>query len=318
MLGFRYLKAPATTYVLQYKAGSVKQEGPGLSFWYFAPTSVISQVPIGSVDVPFAFTEVSSDFQDVTVQGNLTYRVNKPASLAGLLDYSVDARGRYVSDDPSKLSERLVQTSQRGARAFMQGHKLRQVLIASDALVTAIAEALTSSATVTQLGVEVLEVAISSLKAEPEMSKALQAEAREQLLKEADEAIYARRNTAVELERTIRENELQTEIAVAEKEREVHETEMTAQIALEQQRTALVETKVANETQEADARGAALQAVLSPLRDLDWHTLLAMQGDGGSKALVAAAFEQLARNAEKIGQLNISPDLLDTLLKRED
>ena len=150
------------------------------------------------------------------------------------------------------------------------------------------------------------------------MSKALQAEAREQLLKEADEAIYARRNTAVELERTIRENELQTEIAVAEKEREVHETEMTAQIALEQQRTALVETKVANETQEAEARGAALQAVLSPLRDLDWHTLLAMQGDGGSKALVAAAFEQLARNAEKIGQLNISPDLLDTLLKRED
>lgn len=300
MLGFCYLKTPATTYVLQYKAGSVMRQGAGLSFWYFAPTSVISQVPIGSVDVPFAFTEVSSDFQDVTVQGNLTYRVNQPADLAGLLDYSVNARGRYVSDDPSKLSERLVQTSQRGARAFMQGHKLRQVLMASDALVTAITEALTASATVTQLGVEVLEVAISSLKAEPEMSKALQAEAREQLLKEADEAIYARRNTAVELERTIRENELQTEIAVAEKEREVHETEMVAQIALEQQRIALVETRVANETKEAEARGAALQAVLSPLRDLDWHTLPPCKGTELPKPLWLPRSSSLPRMPKRL------------------
>lgn len=318
MIGIRYLKAPATTHVLHFKGGRIKRQGPGLSFWYFAPTSVIAQVPVGSVDVPFAFTEVSSDFQDITVQGNLTYRVKSAEKLAGMLDYSVDANGRYVSDDPSKLGERLVQTSQRGARGFVQTRDLRKVLIAAEELTAAITEALQASATVTNLGVEVIEVTVSSIKADPEMAKALQAEAREQLLKEADSAVYDRRNVSVELERRIREAELQTEIVVAEKEREVSETQLAGEIALEEQRTALVETKVANETKEADARGAALAAMLAPVRDLDWHTLLAMQGEGSSRSLVSSAFEQLARNAEKIGSLNISPDLLDTLLKRED
>jgi hypothetical protein len=33
-----------------------------------------------------------------------------------------------------------------------------------------------------------------------------------------------------------------------------------------------------------------------------------------SKALIASAFQELASNAQKIGELNISPDLLNTLL----
>ena len=36
MLGIRYLKVAPTTYVLHYKGGKVRQEGPGLSFFYFA------------------------------------------------------------------------------------------------------------------------------------------------------------------------------------------------------------------------------------------------------------------------------------------
>ncbi len=317
MFGLRYLKAPSTTYVMHFRGGHVTRQGAGLSFFYFAPTSVIVQVPVSSIDVPFAFTEVSSDFQDVTIQGNLTYRISEPAKLAALLDYSVDGRGRFLSDDPSKLAERLVHVAQTGARTFVQSHPLRDVLAGLGALAEAITAALRSSPTVTQLGAEVLEVAVVSLRAEPEMSKALQAEAREQLLKEADEAIYARRNTAVELERTIRENELQTEIAVAQKQREVRETQMQAEIAVEQQRATLVESKVENERKEAEARGNALRAVLDPVRDVDWRTLLAMQGRADASTLISAAFDQLAGNAEKIGQLNISPDLLSTLLQHK-
>ncbi len=317
MLGFRYLKAPSTTYVVHSRGGQVQRQGPGLSFWYFAPTSVIVQLPVSSIDVPYAFTEVSSDFQDVTVQGNLTYRIVEPLKLAGLLDYSVDVRGRYLSDDPSKLSERLVQAAQTGARRFIQTQPLRDVLIGSAALVEAVTAALRASPTVAQLGVEVLEVAVAMIKADPEMSKALQAEAREQLLKEADEAIYARRNTSVELERTIRENELQTEIAVAQKQREVRETQMQAEVAVEQQRSALVETRVENERKEAEARGQALRAVLDPVRDVDWRTLLAMQGRADAGTLISSAFDQLASNTEKIGQLNITPDLLNALVRRD-
>jgi regulator of protease activity HflC (stomatin/prohibitin superfamily) len=314
MLGFRYLKTPATTYVLLTRNGKIERQGVGLSFYYFAPTSVIALVPVSSVDVPFAFSEVSADFQDVTVQGMLTYRIQDAVKVASLLDYTVDIWQRYKSDDPSKLGERLVQAAQTGARSFIQSRPLRSVLVTSNELVESVAGALRAAATITQLGIEILDVAIASLKPDPEMTKALQAQAREQLLREADRAIYERRNTSVELERTIRENELNTEIAVAQKRQQVRETEMQAEIVVEQKRSALVESRVENERKEAEARGAALRAILDPVRDVDWHTLVAMQGSVRSETFISSAFEQLAKNAERIGQLNISPDLLSTLL----
>lgn len=317
MFGVKYLKVPATTYVLLYKNGKIVRKGTGLSFFYFAPTSVLAQIPVTSVDVPFAFTEVSADFQETTIQGNLAYRVIDPEKLASLLDYTVDHGGRYKSDDPSKLSERLIQTTQTAARSFLQSQKLRQLLISSAQLVVAIREALKISDTVSQLGVEVIDVTVGSIKSDPEMAKALQAEARELLLKEADEAIYARRNASVELERTIKENELKTEVTIAEKQRHINETKMEGEIAVERQRSNLVETRVANERKEAEARGAALQAVLGPVREVDWRVLLAMQGNATTSTMISSAFDQLARNAEKIGQLNITPDLLQTLVAKD-
>ncbi len=243
MLGFRYLKTPATTYVLLTRNGKIERQGVGLSFYYFAPTSVIALVPVSSVDVPFAFSEVSADFQDVTVQGMLTYRIQDAVKVASLLDYTVDTWQRYKSDDPSKLGERLVQAAQTGARSFIQSRPLRSVLVTSNELVESVAAALRAAATITQLGIEILDVAIAALKPDPEMTKALQAQAREQLLREADRAIYERRNASVELERTIRENELNTEIAVAQKRQQVRETEMQAEIVVEQKRSALVESR---------------------------------------------------------------------------
>jgi hypothetical protein len=88
MFGIRYLKVPPTTFLLQFVNGRVVRQGSGLSFFYFAPRSTIVAVPVGSTDVPFIFNETTADFQDVTVQGHLTYRVADPVTLAGLLDYS--------------------------------------------------------------------------------------------------------------------------------------------------------------------------------------------------------------------------------------
>ena len=94
MLGFRYLKATPTTHVLHYRGGQLAHDGVGLSFWYFGPTSVIAQVPISTRDVPFVFNEVSSDFQDVTIQGELTCRIRDAKKVAALLDHTVDGHGR--------------------------------------------------------------------------------------------------------------------------------------------------------------------------------------------------------------------------------
>ena len=94
MFGINYVKVPPTTHVMQFRGGKVVREGSGLSFFYYSPNSVIVQVPIASIDVPFVFNEVSSDYQDATIQGELTYRVIEPQRLASLLDYSTDRRGR--------------------------------------------------------------------------------------------------------------------------------------------------------------------------------------------------------------------------------
>ncbi len=46
MFGIQFAKVPPTTYVLQYRGGHVVREGAGLSFFYFAPTSMIVQVSV--------------------------------------------------------------------------------------------------------------------------------------------------------------------------------------------------------------------------------------------------------------------------------
>ena len=119
------------------------------------------------------------------------------------------------------------------------------------------------------LGVELLSFSILAIKPAPETSKALEAEARERLLREADDAIYSRRNNAVEQERTIRENELNTEVAVQTKQREIEETRLAGQIALEEERRQLVGAEAENSKTRADAQAYAVEATLKPLAALD-------------------------------------------------
>ncbi|MCX7428553.1 MAG: SPFH domain-containing protein [Planctomycetia bacterium] len=337
MFGIRYVKVPPTTYILQHRSGKTVRAGAGLSFFYFAPNTDLVRVPLATEDVPFVFNEVTADFQDATIQGELTYRIREPQQIASLLDFSVDASGRYRSSDPEKLNDRLVHAAQILARSFTQRHSLGDLLVSSSALVHEMTEGLKSCEPATMLGIEVLTLSILSIKSTPEMAKALQAGAREELLRKADEAVFVRRNAAVEMERKIRENELDTDIAVEQKKRQIREAQMeadlaveeqkrqireaqmAADIAVEEQKTLLVDRRVANDKKEADTRAQTLRAMLEPLKEVDWRTLMAASSGGiNAKSLVAMAFRDLADNAAKIGQLNISPDLLNALLSADE
>ena len=315
MLGIRYLKVAPTTYVMQYRRGSVVREGAGLSFLYFAPNSVIVRIGQSTSNVPFVFNEVTSDLQEATIQGELTYRVADPKKLSAALDFSTDAYGRYQSDDPHQLNDRLIHAAQTLTRSYAQQRPLRQLLLGSTDLIAHVLPGLQQSDSLLNLGIEITGLVIISIEAAPEMTKALQAEAREELLREADEAVYTRRNAAVEMERQIRENELQTEIAVEQKQREVRETQMQAEIAVEQQRATLVDQRVENEKKESQARAEALRATLEPVRDVDWKKLVSATGGLDSRSLIAMAFHELADNADKIGELNISPELIGGLTR---
>ncbi|HUQ02906.1 MAG TPA: SPFH domain-containing protein [Kofleriaceae bacterium] len=317
MFGIAYLKTPPTTYVLHYKNGKVKREGLGLSFLYYRPTSTLVLVPQASVDLPFVWTTTTADFQEVTVQGQLTYRVADPKKLAALLDFSIDAAGKHRSEDPDKLEERLVHVTQVLAQAVIGGMTLRQALASSAELVRDVSAGLRAAESVTTLGVQPLALSIISVRPTPEMARALEAEAREQLQREADSSIYARRNAAVEQERIIKESELNTELAVETKKKEIREKKMAADIAVEEQRAALIARQVENDKQASDSRAYALEATLAPLRQADWKTLMAVSSGGADpRLMIALAFRELAENAQKIGELNMSPDLLKSLLAK--
>ena len=235
-------------------------------------------VPLASVDVPFVFQEVTADFQEVTLQGQLTYRVADPVKLSQLMDYTIDARGRYVSEDPMKLNDRLIQLAQVGAHEFTQRERLEQLLTHCAELGAEVLQGLRTSDVTGMLGLEILSLSIASAKPTPEMAKAMQADAREQLLMRADQAVFARRNTAIELERQLKENELNTERAVEEKRREVRQAQMEADVAIEQQRAELVDQQVANNRKLAEAQNEAPAS--DTRRDEERRLEDAYRGDG--------------------------------------
>jgi len=315
MFGITYRKANPSDYVLHYSNGRLRREGAGLSFFYFTPSSTIVSVPLASVNIPFVFAEPAADFQVLAVQGQLTYRIAAPKKAAALLDFTLDAKGKYITDQYQKLPERLIYVLQTLVRSEIQLLPLRAALVHGDILSAKVLGQLKASAEVTEHGVEILSLAILSLKPTPEMAKALEAEAREALNLKADEAVYSRRNAAIEQERRLKDNELQTELLVQAKQRELHERELEAQIALEKQRAALTDQKVENERKEADSKAYSLSAMLTPVQGLDWRVLMMLNPQGGdSRNTIAMAFQELASNAGRIGELNVSPDLLRSLI----
>ncbi len=311
MFGIRYLKASPMTYVIQFKNGLPKRQGAGLSFFYYAPTSTLSAVPLASADLPFVFSETTADFQSIAVQGQITYRIADPQKVAALLDYTIDPYGAYRSEGPDTLGQRIINEAQILANAYVRRLPLKQVLPSAQALCADVQSGLKSSAALAMLGVDVISLSILAVKPTPETSRALEAEAREALLKEADQAIYERRNYAVEQERKIKESELNTEIAIRERQ-------TNADIDIEEKRKSLIALQTDNERTEADSKAYALQAVLKPVAGIDWKTLMVL-GKGGldPKLMVALAFREIAENADKIGSLNITPDLLQSLLEKK-
>jgi hypothetical protein len=337
MLGLRYLKADPTQFVLHYENGRLAHAGAGATFFYYRPLATLALVPVASADAPFIFNEATADYQPVTVQGQLTFRVTDPRRVAGLLNYTVTGRDHhYVSEDPDKLPQRLVNLAQVLTRSEIAARRLREALAAADEIAAAVQGRLAASPALQALGVEVLTFSILAVRPTPEMARALEAEAREALLKGADNALYDRRNSAVEQERRIKENELSTEIAVEEKKRQIRETRVEAdlaveareqqvrqqalngQIRLEEDRRQLVAAQIENARAEADTQAYAAEASLRPLMALDAGVLqlLTMQS-AEPRLMVSLALKEIAQNAAKIGQLNISPDLLDSLMKAQ-
>ena len=82
------------------------------------------------------------------------------------------------------------------------------------------------------LGAALESLHFATVKATPEMQKALEADYREGLQQRADQAIYARRAAAVAEEREIRQSELNTEVELENRRRDLVDTQARNSLAL--------------------------------------------------------------------------------------
>jgi regulator of protease activity HflC (stomatin/prohibitin superfamily) len=299
MFNIGYFKGQPTDFIIRYSGGHVSAEGQGLAFFYLRHNTQIVAVPTQSQDAGFVFVEISRDFQEVTIQGQITFRVRDPKRAAELLNFRIDPKTlAYASDDPDRLGKRVSGLVQIETRAEIARRPLEEVLREGSALAVPVAERLRNGTELSALGVELLGVQFLAVRPTPEVAKALEADYREALLRKADEAVYARRGAAVDEERRIKEKEL------------------NADVALEDQRKGLIALQGANSLQEAEfrarvmeedakARAKAAEMQLAVFRSLD------------PRGLLAYAMHELGLNADKIGHLTITPDILAGLLSTD-
>jgi hypothetical protein len=112
---------------------------------------------------------------------------------------------------------------------------------------------------------------------------------------------------------------MEAERAVQERRIQIQREEMTGKIGLEEQNKALVALATANAHEEADAKAYGLAAMMKSFGGADPKVLQALASVGMDPGqLMALAFRDLADNAAKIGQLNVTPDLLREIMQRQE
>jgi hypothetical protein len=296
MLNIGFFKGQPTEYILKYVAGRIVREGQGLAFFYFKHNTQVVAVPTSSMDANLVFNEVTNNFQSVTIQGQFSYRIHGPKQAAALLNFAMDPRTHnYLSEDPDRLAQRITNIIQMETRGELQNRSLEEALGQYETIAANVLRRVKERALLEPLGVELLSVYFVAAKPTPEVAKALEAEYRETLLRKADQAIYARRASAVEEERKIKESELNTEIA------------------LEQKRRQLIDLQGENEVREAENRGRALeQEAQHRVRAKELE--LAVYKSLDPRSILALAMNELGNNAQRIGNLTITSEVLAALL----
>ena len=335
MFNFKFIKFLPSEHVLKYKDGKIVKEGNGISFMYYVPNTSVVVIPTSSSDIPYVFEELTNDYQTVNVQGQITYRIVDYRRIAEILDYTYDMKNKkYVTEDYKKIPQRLINITKVLTKKSIENMPLRMAIKSSESLAKAIRAELKENEEVLELGIEIMGFSILGITPNRETARALEAQAREEILKKADEAIYERRNASIEQERMVKENELNTEIAIEEKKKQIQEAQLEAKrvkmakenkikdeelgynTQLEEKRKQFIELSVENAKAEADAKAYQFAALMKVLNEMDPEIIQALASmEMEPDKLIAGAFQQLANRANKIGQLNITPDLLQSLTK---
>jgi regulator of protease activity HflC (stomatin/prohibitin superfamily) len=319
--GLRHLRAEPTTYVRVMRRGRIVHEGPGLAVWFRRLTASVSEVPIDERELPLVFHGRTADFQDVVVQATVTFRVADPGRAVERVDFSIDLdSGAWRSAPLEQLAGVLTELAQQYALAGLARSGLTALLVDGlPAIREAVSAGLRTDERIAEIGLEVVGVRVVALRPEPELERALQTPIREHLQQEADRATFERRALAVERERAISENEMQSQIELARREER-----LVAQRGANERRAA----EEAASAQAIHAEAAARKVRLMAHADAE-ATRLAGEAEAHAEAerlrayrevseatLLGLTLKELAGRLPSIQTLVLSPDVVTTALVR--
>ena len=124
-----YYKGEPNSYVLSHRNGKLVRHGAGINFFYVPLNTTLAVVPLASQESQFIFNETTANFQEVSIQGSLTYRLSDPIELAKRLDFTVSPRTHpHKSEDPQQLVQRVVNSVQAHTRSEVMQRPLEQAL----------------------------------------------------------------------------------------------------------------------------------------------------------------------------------------------
>ncbi len=295
----RHLRSEPTYHVLSYRNGDLRRDGAGLAFWFRPIATAVAEVPIDDRELPFLFRVRSADFQELAVQGVVTFRVAAPAALARRVDFTLDLdSGRWAQAPLEQVAGLLSQLAQQFVVDELGKQDVRAILHAGVAPIRQRIEAgLRAEPALAELGIELVAVRVADVAPSAEVEKALRQPTREAIQQRADEATFQRRAMAVEKERAIAENELANRIELARREED-----LVSQAAVNDRRKAESRAEeiglVEGAKLQVERERAEIQAALPP------------------DVLRALALQELAGALGTVEHLTVTPDLLQPLLAK--
>lgn len=316
---FSRYQGAASDFIISMRAGTLTRSGAGQAFWFRSAGTALAQVPLIEREQTVLVKAVSSDQQDVNVQVSLTHRIADPLAAAQRFDFDLF---------PRSSSTEALGAWQIGELVARIAHSVTIARIATmtfeealDSGMNAVAEALNAATTgeerLVSTGVEICDVCVLSVRPDEAVESALRTPLLEQLQSEADRALYERRTLAVEQEQQISKTELASKLELERRRADLvaQEGQNARRQAEEKAAADLVEANASAERRNilSTAQAEEIAQVGAAKNEVEKARLDALAALGAD-VLKALALRDLAGNLPDVGQINITPDMLQGVL----
>jgi len=306
----KHLRATPTNHIVHSRRGKLVHSGAGVSFTFFPLNAAISEVPIAEAELSVLFGARTLDFQEVSVQATVTYRFADAKVAASRIDFAIDPyRGTWLGKPLEQVGTRITELAQQYAVEHISSVRLVELLGGGIPAVREVTSTgLIADARLAETSITVIGVRIVSIRPQADLERALEVPVREQVQQDADKATFERRALAVERERAIAENELQSKIELA-----TREELLVAREGANSRKRATEEA--ARERIETEVRAESTRALGLANADAEKARLAAYKGVDPA-VLTAVSVQSIAEHLPAIGTLNLTPDVLTEALSR--